>query len=95
MGYLAQTYALRFTQAQLETMLDDALAEHAGGKALSSWSSLDTSAQRTVYTSLPPDSRAAELILALCIKAPDTYDASTLLPVRRSVVTFFDPQRNR
>lgn len=94
MGQLARLYAARYTQTELETMLDAALSEAAAGKLLTSWSSLDASARRDAYMNLTPGSRVAALAEALCYKAPATYKPEEILPVTRTAVTFFDANRN-
>ncbi len=84
MGQHAQIFAKRFSQEELEKLLDSVLKEQSGGKTVSAWTVGDSSAQRQIWLNSPPGSRAALLIEALVIVNPTEYPPDQFLPVTQT-----------
>lgn len=84
MGVAANIIAIRKSQEELETELDLILAEMMGGKTLTSWSVGDSSAQKNVWLSQPPEARLKIVSEALSIIDPTTYPPDSVIPITQT-----------
>lgn len=88
MGIAANVLAARWSQEQLEEQLDNILAEIAGGKTLTSWSVGDSSAEKSVWLSKPPEERLKLIAEALSIVDPTTYPPDSFVAITQTRPAF-------
>ncbi len=88
MGVAANILAIRKSQEELEAELDLILAELMGGKTVTSWSVGDSSAEKNVWLSQPPEARMKLVAEALSIIDPTTYPPDSVTPIIRTRPSF-------
>lgn len=88
MGIAANILALRKSQEELEAELDLILKELMGGKTLTSWSVGDSSAEKNVWLSQPPEQRARLVAEALSIIDPTTYPPDSVTAITQTKPVF-------
>lgn len=88
MGIAANVLAARRSQEELEDELDLILSEMTGGKTLTSWSVGDSSAEKSVWLTKPPEDRMKLVAEALSIVAPNEYPPDSFVAITQTRPAF-------